>query len=249
MKRCDRFHIDVLWGPRRETSDSLALRVRQLVDRLRVIDPIVAHWYNWVSETKAVSVDFEHTALAKEIANRISRDDFGEPEPVNGYYFSAVNNDKGGFSSRGLTLLMHGGSLGQNFVGLNSDPDFTPDPDILTYPIFKAALLAMGETFEPDWGSAESSSLREFWAPVPRGRGPMLQLSWMTYVSPKLSHLITPPPSAIVERRPDGGLLMAATDETFSTSNPAHLAVANDILAAVAPINALGWPPEIEPAG
>jgi Immunity protein 52 len=62
--------------------------------------------------------------------------------------------------------------------------------------------------------------------------------------------LITPPAAAIVERQPDGGLLMAATDEPFDTSNPAHLAVANDILAAVAPLNALPWPPEIKaPAG
>jgi hypothetical protein len=36
---------------------------------------------------------------------------------------------------------------------------------------------------------------------------------------------------------------MAAADTTFSMDNPAHLAVARDINAALAPINALPWPP------
>jgi hypothetical protein len=57
-----------------------------------------------------------------------------------------------------------------------------------------------------------------------------------------------PPKTAIVEYRPNGGLLMAATDETFITANPRHLAVAHDIEAAIAPLNALPWPPDAEPA-
>ena len=35
---------------------------------------------------------------------------------------------------------------------------------------------------------------------------------------------------------------MAATDETFITSNPQHLVVARDIEAALALLNALSWP-------
>jgi hypothetical protein len=56
--------------------------------------------------------------------------------------------------------------------------------------------------------------------------------------------LITPPPSAIVERTAEGGLLMAATEETFRVDNPVHLAAARDILKALAPFEALPWPPD-----
>ncbi|MEJ0091955.1 MAG: hypothetical protein WDN46_00480 [Methylocella sp.] len=57
---------------------------------------------------------------------------------------------------------------------------------------------------------------------------------------------IAPPASAIVER-PRGALLMAATEETFSIDNPAHLAAAGDILAALAPFEAPPWPPDAMP--
>ena len=45
----------------------------------------------------------------------------------------------------------------------------------------------------------------------------------------------------MVERRPNGGLLMAATDATFDVDNPAHMAVARDIERAGAPLS--GTPP------
>ncbi len=50
---------------------------------------------------------------------------------------------------------------------------------------------------------------------------------------------MTPPPGVVVERRPDGGLLMAATTETFALANPAHLAAARAIQAALQPFNAI----------
>jgi hypothetical protein len=40
---------------------------------------------------------------------------------------------------------------------------------------------------------------------------------------------------------------MAATNETFITANPQHLAVARDIEAALAPVNALPWPLDAAP--
>lgn len=40
---------------------------------------------------------------------------------------------------------------------------------------------------------------------------------------------------------------MPATNETFVTSNPQHLAVAREIETALAPLNALPWSPDAEP--
>jgi hypothetical protein len=67
-------------------------------------------------------------------------------------------------------------------------------------------------------------------------------LEWVTYLAPRFAPLVTPPASAIVEYLPDGGLLMIATEERFSIDNPAHIAVARDIEAALAPVKALPWP-------
>ncbi|MFZ3328524.1 MAG: Imm52 family immunity protein [Methylocella sp.] len=59
---------------------------------------------------------------------------------------------------------------------------------------------------------------------------------------PWLASLVTPPPApVIVERLANGGLLMSATTETFDVENPAHMAAAHEIAAAIAPLNALPW--------
>jgi hypothetical protein len=108
-------------------------------------------------------------------------------------------------------------------------------PSLITYRIFKGALLALAETFEPEVGLAYPTKVIDLW-PNAREWNHWLKLAWITYVAPHLAPLITPPSSAIVERRPDGGLLMAATDEPSLTSNPAHLAVAREIQDAGAPL-------------
>jgi hypothetical protein len=113
-----------------------------------------------------------------------------------------------------------------------------PDPTIIAYPAFKAALLALAESFDVAYCSAYPQQIIDLWP-----KGIILKIAWMTYLAPRFAPLITPPPSAIVERTPGGALLMAAADTTFSMDNPAHLAVARDINAALAPINALPWPP------
>ena len=54
--------------------------------------------------------------------------------------------------------------------------------------------------------------------------------------------LVTPPPAqVIVGRLANGGLLMSATTQTFDVENPAHMAAAREIAAAIAPLNALPW--------
>jgi hypothetical protein len=45
----------------------------------------------------------------------------------------------------------------------------------------------------------------------------------------------------IVGRLANGGLLMSATTQTFDVENPAHMAAAREIVAAIAPLNALPW--------
>jgi len=113
---------------------------------------------------------------------------------------------------------------------------------IIAYPAFKAALLALVESFHATHCSAYPMQIMDFWDPKRH-----LRIGWMSYVSPRFAPLITPPPSAIAERTAQGGLLMSATQDTFRADNPAHLAAAHDILKALAPFEALPWPPDAAP--
>lgn len=69
----------------------------------------------------------------------------------------------------------------------------------------------------------------------------------MTYLAPQNASRITPPPTAIVEPVPGGGLLLPATEERFSMDNPTHLAVADAIQDALDPLQGMLKPGIAEP--
>lgn len=116
-------------------------------------------------------------------------------------------------------------------VTLKTDPYHEADPAILDFNVFKGALLAIAESFDTDEAIAFPSSVSRFWPDRSIVR-PRLRLAWMTYVAARFAPLVSPPRTALVEHRPDGGLFMAATRERFSTDNPDHMRVAQEIVAS-----------------
>jgi hypothetical protein len=239
------------WG-RRETPEALAERFLNLLSRLSGIDPMFGHWiWMGLGVKEPIAFDEIRNRLPAAIEATVSRADDGDPTPIYGYGFGVINSRKR--QPRSISVVARAGAWNVADNIINSAEVSTPwrgaaDPAILTFQIFKAAVLALAESFGATWCSAYPADIHRFWRhSVP----PHYRLAWISYVGPRFAPLIAPPATALIECQPDGGLLMAATEETFVTSNPAHLAVANDILAAVAPLNALPWPPEIHavPAG
>ncbi len=202
------------------------------------------------SPRKPIQFEDIRSGLPAAIAASISRADNGDPIPIYGYSFGVVNSMH--VQPRAIGVRVHAGSWNiSNYVTNDADIHTpwrgTPDAALISFPIFKPAVLALAESFDATWCSAYPADIHRFWShSVP----PHYRLAWISYVGPRFAPPISPPATGIVEYQPNGGLLIAATDEPFDTSNPAHLVVANDILAAVAPLNALPWPPEIKaPAG
>lgn len=238
------YYAGVFWGPREETPEQLAARWLKLIARLQAIGPIFAHWYTWADGNRSVPFDTDTAPLAEQIAAEVTTSDGGKPLPHLGYQLFAHNSTETRRRPRGFEIHMYAGGSSRwqsNRIGIRTDYGVVPDPDVVTYRIFKDALLALAETFDASLGRAYPTSLADLWPNDQRWQ-PTLRLAWISYVAPGFAPLITPPSLAIVERRPDGGLLMAATDETFVTTNPAHAAVAREIEAAVAPFNALPYP-------
>jgi hypothetical protein len=116
------------------------------------------------------------------------------------------------------------------------DIGLEPDPALITFALWRAILLILVETWEATWAEASPEGIQSEWRGIP------VRCAWMNYVSPRFAPLITPPPGAIVEYRPNGGLFLAATDELFQLGNPAHLARAREIEAALQPLNQLPYP-------
>ena len=176
---------------------------------------------------------------AEEVAEGLAKDDWGVPEPINGYWFGALT--RGQARHRSFSVRVHAGS---------------------TYPapFPNDALFATSMGLDP---RPFGHHLRYLQARPPRhgrslGPGPLCRIfacaiklgpggiyfheAWIQYLCPWLASLVTPPPAPVmVERLPIGGLLMSATPETFDVENPAHMAAAQAIAAAIAPLNALPW--------
>jgi Immunity protein 52 len=238
------YSIFASWGPRPEPAESIAARYLACTDRLRQIHPA---YDNWIFDFngKPRKLDALRDDLAAAVAANVVRAEDGDPTPIRGYWATAINSMKD--EPRSLSLKVKAGAWVNNGYFCNSAEIKTgnrvvPDPTIIAYPAFKAALLALVESFDATYCSAYPQQIRDFWDPSRH-----LGLAWMNYVSPRFAPLITPPPSAVTERTAQGGLLMSATAETFRVDNPAHLAAAQDILKALAPFEALPWPPDATP--
>jgi len=229
--------VRALWERRAETPEALAARFVQTIDRFQRINSIFALWSCVSKRPKKFETVRDH--FAEEVAAGLTKDDWGEPDSINGYWFSAFTRDQP--RNRTFEVSVHAGSTYPwpfpNDITFSTNLSVSPDSAIATYRIFKPALLAMVEAWEPVCAKSYPDPLI---ASVPGGI--YFHQTWIQYLCPWLASLVTPPPApVIVEHLPNGGLLMAATQETFDIENPAHMAAARDIAAAIVPLNDLPW--------
>ncbi|MGH6853443.1 MAG: Imm52 family immunity protein [Methylocella sp.] len=224
------------WERRAETPEALAARFVRTIDSLQAIDPVFALWTCGSKRPK--KFETMRDRYAEEVAEGLTKDDWGEPEPIYGYWFGALT--RGQARDRSFSLRVHAGSTYPhpfaNDITFLTNHNSIPDPAVITYEIFKRALLAIVEAWDPLCCTSFPLAILNLVE-----KGLYFHETWIQYLCPWLASLVTPPASAIVEHLPNGGLLMSATAQTFDVGNPAHMTVARDIAAAIAPLNALPW--------
>jgi hypothetical protein len=232
------YYMRASWQARPETPEALAARFLRHIDLLREIDPLFGLWLSGVKGPR--KLEMIRDSYAKIVEARISRDDWGEPLPIDGYWFGAIT--RGHPRPLSYAVRIHAGADKhtrefQNDAYLSTSTGFIPDPAAITYRIFKSALLAMVEA----WAPMDCLALpHELLDRIDKDQGHFREV-WMQYLSAPLARLIVPPQTAVIDHLPDGGLLMSATTETFKVDNPAHLSVARDIAAAMRPLNTLPY--------
>jgi Immunity protein 52 len=176
---------------------------------------------------------------AEEVAEGLTKDDWGDPEPISGYWFGAVT--RGQVRDRTFSLRIHAGSTYPkpfpNDITFLTNHNSIPDAAVVNYMIFRPVLLAIVEAWDPVCCTSYPLAILNL-----VDKGIYFHESWIQYLFPRLASLVTPPPApVIVERLANGGLLMSATKQTFDVENPAHMAAARAIAAAIAPLNELPW--------
>jgi hypothetical protein len=231
------FNVRALWERQAETPEALADRFVRTIEQLQKVDPVFALWTCVSKRPKNFETVRDH--YAREVAAGVIKDDWGEPEPIQGYRFGAFTREQA--RDRTFDVSVRAGSTYPmpfpNNIMFFTNLGFIPDPAVTTYEIFKPALLAIVEAWDPVCAKSYPDALL---APVPGGT--YFHQTWIQYLCPRLAFLITLPPApVIVEHLPNGGLLMSATRETFDVGNPVHMAAARQIGAAIAPLNDLPW--------
>ena len=233
------YYIQASWEARAEAPDELAARFLHLIDSLKQIDPVFSLWTCGAKRPKKFETVRDH--YAQEIAAGVTTDDWGEPEPFDGYWFGAITRDTP--KNRSFAIRCRAGSTVQrpftNFMTFTTSSLASPDLDLISYRLFRSVVLAIVEAWDPVRAAAYSDELNAV-----TGSKLLFREAWIQYLCPWLARKIIPPSSAFVEHLPTGGLLMSATTETFKVDNPNHLAAARDMAAAMEPLNRLPWPSE-----
>jgi hypothetical protein len=241
-----RYDVTAYWGPRAEGPEDLVEPFLRTLDALSQIDPAFSNWYFLGRRKGTLMAPLSRDDVVKLIATGVSCADDGDPTPINGYGFGAANGLKRTVNSLDIRINAGSAAIANFFINsaiITTAPFQTEYAPFINARIMKAALLVLVAEWKPTWCGVRSSDLFDIeTTPVPPR--PHFGLAWMTYLSKRFAPMVTPPSSALVERPSDGGLLMIATLERFSAANPQHLAVARDIEAALAPVNALPWPPD-----
>lgn len=101
------------------------------------------------------------------------------------------------------------------------------DPLIVTYRLFREALLATSVIWQPLWAYV-SAFTTDYWkGPIVAG-APVIRhnpffIPWIAYLSPAVTRGFVVEPDLRTESTADGGLLMSATNERLDLANPEHL--------------------------
>jgi hypothetical protein len=225
-----KFTIQYRLPRRQETPAVIGSKLVESLDALGRIDPLFAGWEVLDPLAKAsLPLAIARDRISTVVENNVSRTNYDQPWPKSGYTLFALTSSP--VPSRLVILIVTAGAVfnGEMFLRFG-DVLHPTDPAIVTYRLFREALLATSAIWQPLWAHV-SASTNDYWkgpivpgAPVIR-RNPFL-VTWIAYLSPAVTRGFVVEPELRTESTPDGGLLMSATDERFNPANPEHLRLA-----------------------
>jgi hypothetical protein len=228
MKEYFDYSIRSMPGAQAETSSTLGTRFLNSLDALNRIDPTI--FTNWQIMDFLASASIPLAAARPRIGAiveaNITRDDHGKPSPHYGY--SCVAFIDNAAKSRNITLRIKAGGKDKGHISLETGSyKVAADPSILTYPFFRAALLAINAIWSPPWSCAQAFRLGYYEVPLVPGASlfpySRFHIPWIAYLSPPLAGSIELPLEILSERTPSGGILMTATENRLDPANPEHL--------------------------
>ncbi len=241
----DQYAIQCSWDSRSESIQSLADRSLGMTRALNKIEPSLGIWtFEGAAQEDPKPIEAIKDELP-ELIYKSAGDEMadGSPALYAGYSFSLADGGLGRPSKLFSLIIAGADTQGHRSAAAFSNnvlmmtaapPDGQKTQPFVTFETFRSMMLALAQNWDASYCRAYSNDLQELW---PDGRHIYFFASWMTLLSPEFAAQITPPKTIEVETLPGGALLMVATRERFDAANPSHLAAAEAIQAALAPLN------------
>jgi hypothetical protein len=237
-----RYLIRSGWKGRVETPAALGAKFVKTLDALSRIDPRFANCELGAAfDSPTIPLDEARSNIASLIENCVSHDDYNEPDPNYGYHPKALAGESR--DARSVIFKLHAGGKvdGGTDLCFGFYSDVPPDLTIVTYPVCKAALLAINAIWRAPWACAQAFGFASVMIPVdiggvqgtrlksvaPLPRDPtfprsIFHVPWIAYLSAEFTAGVKLPPEILTERTRDGGLLMTATKKRLDPDNPEH---------------------------
>ena len=235
------------WRGRPDSPASVGGKLVDTLDAFTGIDPkIFANWsLTDLPASKSIHLDEARSRIADLMEKNVTLGEYREPLPEDGYWAFA-------HSGKSVTLRVKvGGKFDSDTFLEFGDYDAPPDPGIVNYPLFKAALLAMNEIWQPPWACAFALSGYYYDEPLSPG-APLFpyskfHITWIGYLSAPLAKGLDLPAEILTERTGDGGVLMSAVEERLDPTNAEHLRRARILVETMAKHTGYTFGPNPQP--
>ena len=250
-----KYFISSNWHGRVETPAAVGAKFLAMLDALSGIDPIFENWLladfpnpssgdpdidGW--NIKAIPIASARPRIAEIIENYVVRNDFNDPYPDDGYTGIAMTREIS--DPRVACVSLNAGGKREGGLWLNFGDDPAPDLTIVTYPLYRAAVLAINAVWRAPWVCAEAFRSGAISVPnveiVPGLIGTrfdsvervpldptfpysVFHIPWIVYLAAEYAAGVALPRDILAERTPDGGLLMSATTQRLDPDNPEHV--------------------------
>jgi hypothetical protein len=224
------YDINSWWPGKTEAPEVVGAKFLRTLDSLERLEASFKDWES--SDEIDGSLSYQIEPLRERIGAWIGAHppptvDLAEWVPGTGYWVYAVSGEPGSVSSRRAAFQVQAGSMFRNDnrfeVGSCLNP---PDLSMVTYPLYRAALLTMVSIWPAPWACARCSIWGED-PPTPAGEPAFpysgFQIPWIAYLNADRAAGVNVPRAVATERTPDGGLLMIATKGRLDPTNVEHM--------------------------
>ena len=220
-QRAETYYAGAYWGPREESSEECARRLKTFLALLPDVDPSFARWFRQGrSQKESLSRPVETSPEALEKLVRRGKDRVRKDLGHSVWVWNGVLDE---YDDSGLQIHCGSRSEAVSNVCVVKLPYRGPNAErVLTAPVLKNLVRSMAVAWEPNWAVAMSRTHRDIIDEHGRADA---WVGWVTYLSRERGQVPPLPAPVRLEPVEDRGTLIVLTPERFTADNPEHVAL------------------------